>query len=60
MGWVKKRQARTKLKKTAQNEILFQLIARAESWLKNNRIDQEVIKWKTKEWGEIPADFGRK
>lgn len=60
MGWVKKKKCNTKLKKTAKNNALFELIARAENWLKNNTYTTVVVKWETKAWGEIPADFGRK
>ncbi|MCH9660780.1 MAG: ribonuclease H, partial [Bacteroidetes bacterium] len=60
MGWVKKKKCNTKLKRTSKNETLFELIARAETWLKNNRYQTVIVKWETKAWGEIPADFGRK
>ena len=50
----------TKLKKGADNSILFQLMNRAETWLENNSFTNPIYKWETKEWGEIPADFGRK
>lgn len=60
LAWVRKKKANTKLKHTAQTKSLFNLIARAETWLKNNSINHEIIKWDTKKWGEIPADFGRK
>jgi ribonuclease HI len=36
------------------------MIRRDEKWLENNHYTTEVRKWKTEEWGEIPADFGRK
>jgi len=29
-------------------------------WLKENKYKNPIIKWETKSWGEIPADFGRK
>ncbi len=60
MGWVRKKKCNTKLKQTAKNKKLFELIARAETWLKNNGYSTVVEKWETKAWGEIPADFGRK
>jgi len=60
MSWVKKKKCNTKLKRTAKNEVLFKLIARAEKWLKSNSYQTTVLKWETKAWGEIPADFGRK
>jgi ribonuclease HI len=60
IGWVKRKKANTKLKKGADNSILFQLMNRAETWLENNSFTNPIYKWETKEWGEIPADFGRK
>lgn len=60
MGWVEKKMARTKLQFSHENAILKQLIDRAEHWLKTNTYKNPIIKWETKLWGEIPADFGRK
>jgi ribonuclease HI len=60
MGWIKRKKCNTKLKPTAKNRPLFDLIARAEAWLKNNTYNTKIVKWETKAWGEIPADFGRK
>lgn len=58
--WVKKKQCKTKLERNAKTEQLYQVIARAENWLKTHRVTTQVLKWETKAWGEIPADFGRK
>ncbi len=58
--WVLDKKAKTKLVKNKKNEKLFDLIERAENWLKNNTWDNALLKWETKAWGEIPADFGRK
>ncbi len=60
IGWVRKGKCGTKLEKSAKNAVLFELIERAEAWLKNNRYTTPIVKWETKAWGEIPADFGRK
>jgi ribonuclease HI len=60
MSWVKKKKCNTKLERTTENQPLFELISRAEAWLKNNSFTTTVVKWETKAWGEIPADFGRK
>lgn len=60
IGWVYKKQCRTKVKPTSANAVLFDLIARAEQWLKTNSFRTDILKWETKAWGEIPADFGRK
>jgi ribonuclease HI len=46
--------------KNKENEEVFLLIERAINWLKNNNHTVVIKKWKTKLWGEIPADFGRK
>ncbi|MEM6963727.1 MAG: ribonuclease H family protein, partial [Bacteroidota bacterium] len=53
MGWIKKKKARTQLEKNAANAPLFELIRRAEVWLHNNTITNPILKWETKEWGEI-------
>ena len=60
IAWVKKKKCNTKLKKTKNNQVIFALISRAELWLKNNSYTTFIVKWETKAWGEIPADFGRK
>ena len=60
MGWVEKEECRTTLAKTANNEELFRLIDEAKMWLSENEYTTSILKWKTDEWGEIPADFGRK
>ncbi|MDY5947583.1 MAG: RNase H family protein [Prevotella sp.] len=59
--WVKKRQCKTKLERTPQTAPLYAVIARAEAWLRQHPVLQNaVVKWETKLWGEVPADFGRK
>lgn len=60
MGWVRKKKCGTKLKENAKNKVVFELIERAEEWLKKNSYNTPIAKWETKAWGEIPADFGRK
>ena len=58
--WIKQKQAKTKLVRNAKNKDLFDLVDRAAEWLHNNSFDTPILKWETKAWGEIPADFGRK
>ena len=58
--WVSKRQCKTKLERTPQTEQLYQIIARAENWLRTHNYRNPIIKWETAKWGEVPADFGRK
>ncbi len=60
MLWVKAKKCKTKLERNVKTEQLFLLIERAERWLNTNTYENPIIKWPTNEWGEIPADFGRK
>lgn len=60
MSWVRKQNCNTKLVESAKNKNLFELIRRAVEWLKKNPNNTPIVKWETKAWGEIPADFGRK
>ena len=60
MAWVRAKKCRTKLARTEKNIPVFDLIARAERWLEANHYTTRIIKWDTVNWGEIPADFGRK
>lgn len=60
MTWLSNKICKTKLEANAKNKKVFELIARAEAWLKVNTFKNPILKWETQEWGEIPADFGRK
>jgi ribonuclease HI len=60
MAWVRNKKAKTTLQEVAENEKLFDYIERAENWLKQNTWTNKILKWDTRNWGEIPADFGRK
>ena len=59
IAWVKARKCNTKLKRKSSNKMLFDFIANAEEALRRYP-PFKVLKWDTKAWGEIPADFGRK
>ncbi|KAA6309821.1 Ribonuclease H [termite gut metagenome] len=58
--WVKQKKCKTQLLRTLEMEELFRIIERAENWLNNHTYTTPILKWKTKDWGEIPADFNRK
>ena len=60
MKWIERKKCNTQLAETARNRPIFELIARAEKWLRENSFTTPILKWDTKKWGEIPADFGRK
>lgn len=58
--WVKNKKCKTKLQRNERNSPIFDLIERAEKWLETNTYTTPLLKWETRKWGEIPADFGRK
>jgi ribonuclease HI len=60
LAWVKKKKCATKLPEDTSTASLFEVVRRAEKWLRENQYAQPLLKWHTKKWGEIPADFGRK
>ena len=59
MSWVRAGKCNTKLERLPSNKLLFDFIGRAEEALKTYP-KFKILKWDTKVWGEIPADFGRK
>ncbi|MDR1761664.1 MAG: ribonuclease H family protein [Bacteroidales bacterium] len=60
LSWIRKKKCNSKLERSPLNAPIFDLIARAEQWLAHNSYTTKIIKWETTQWGEIPADFGRK
>ena len=60
LAWVRNRKAKTTLARTEETAQALDLVARAENWLRTNGVDVPIEKWDTDNWGEIPADFGRK
>ncbi len=58
--WVRQGFCKTTLEENEVNAPIFDLIRRAESWLRTHTFRLPIYKWETKQWGEIPADFGRK
>ncbi|ADV42560.1 viroplasmin family protein [Bacteroides helcogenes] len=60
INWVRQKKCKTKLPRNSKTEEVFILIERAEKWLRENSYTTRILKWETKQWGEVPADFGRK
>ena len=60
ISWVKQKKCKTKLERNHKTEEVFNMIERAEKWLKENSYSTKILKWETELWGEVPADFGRK
>ena len=65
--WVREKKCKTKLQPSEENAYLFELVERAEKWLRENdewmrenAFQIPVLKWKTEIWCEIRADYGRK
>ncbi len=58
--WVRNKNVKTTLIPSEKNKNLFKLIERAVAWLNENTWPNRILKWETRHWGEIPADFGRK
>ena len=60
ISWVRQKVCKSKLPLDASTAELWDYIHRAENWLRTNSYTTEIRKWDTDNWGEIPADFGRK
>ena len=59
-SWLKNRGHRSKLERTPRNAKIFELLERADNWIRTHETRNPVLRWDTDAWGEIPADFGRK
>lgn len=64
MAWVRDGKANTTANATGKiTPELQELINNGEKFLEKNATileKAEILKWETKKWGEIPADYGRK
>lgn len=60
MKWVKQKSVPSTLVKDESTKEIWGLVDRAIHWLNNNTYNTKIMKWQTKAWGEIKADYGRK
>lgn len=61
LAWVRDKKVASKsMAKGQTSEQVNNLVERALTWLKTHDYRNEVLKWPTEAWGEIPADYGRK
>ena len=62
ISWVNQWKCKTQVNTNGTSNFSKTLdaIERAEQWLKENWIRHKILKRNTEDWGEIPADFGRK
>jgi ribonuclease HI len=60
LSWIRKQEVSTNLPRDKSTEEIWTLVDRALQWLRTNTYTNRIVKWDTKRWGEIKADFGRK
>lgn len=60
INWVRKKQVSTTLPRDVSTAEIWGLVDRALHWLQVNTYTTPVMKWETRLWGEIKADYGRK
>ncbi|AYB42076.1 ribonuclease H [Paenibacillus lautus] len=60
LKWLKQKKVVSTLPRDASTKEIWDLVDRAEHWLRTNTYENKVLKWQTKSWGEIKADYGRK
>jgi len=59
MSWVQEGKCKSTLRVQEPDLPVWKLVAEAEQQLLMLK-PIPILKWETGEWGEIPADFGRK
>ncbi|WP_017811531.1 ribonuclease H [Paenibacillus shenyangensis] len=60
LKWVRQKKAASTLVRDASTAEIWELVDRAEQWLRTNTYSNKLLKWETRSWGEIKADYGRK
>lgn len=61
LSWIRKRQVKSTIfSDPFANQELKDRVIKALDWLTENNPQTPVFKWRTTQWGEIPADYGRK
>lgn len=61
IAWVKRKRVRSKaMQQGRTSEQIDDLVRRAIAWLDAHSYGNQLLKWETAAWGEIPADYGRK
>jgi ribonuclease HI len=63
IAWLKKKAIQSTMERTDRTKLLWEEVDRALQYLqveRNHVSTFTILKWNTKKWGEIPADFNRK
>lgn len=59
LSWVRRKVCNTKWEKYPEIAECRSLVERATQWINTHSFTMP-LKWNTQDWGEIPADYGRK
>jgi ribonuclease HI len=60
LSWVRNKRVSTNLVRDESTAEIWQLVDRALNWLSQHQYSNKILKWDTKKYGEIKADYGRK
>ncbi|SEO34194.1 ribonuclease H [Paenibacillus sp. OV219] len=60
LKWVREKAVSSTLVRDDSTTEIWLMVDRAIRWLQTNTYSNKVLKWHTKQWGEIKADYGRK
>lgn len=60
IAWFNKKCSNSSLVESGKSKKCLDTLQRCERWLIEQKSLSSVLKWETKLWGEIPADFDRK
>ncbi|WP_195575780.1 ribonuclease H [Paenibacillus sp. 1001270B_150601_E10] len=60
LKWLREKKVSSTLVRDESTREIWTMVDRAEQWLRSNTYSNKVLKWDTKRWGEIKADYGRK
>lgn len=60
LSWVRHKKVKSELPRTAETRQAWDLVDRALVWLNTHGYRNKILKWDTVNWGENPADYGRK
>lgn len=60
LKWVREKAVSSTLVRDDSTFEIWAMVDRAVHWLQTNTYSNKVLKWQTKVWGEIKADYGRK
>lgn len=58
--WVRQRAVSTTLPRNDRSRTMWMLVDRALAWLQEHPPQVPILKWNTRMWGEIKADYQRK